>query len=197
MPRHELPPDSDFDLSVRTQFAHAFEHCDPPDNQFRRLPPWHARRVVRRAMACMLLAFAGVGAVLAMRPPALVRAAIEHEYYERTLRGTFMDPQRLLDRIGQRQPGVLPGYLQLVRPCDVEGHEAYHLTTFFEKGGMVTIFAFESSIRLDEQSGWWNGVHWRVIRSSSGTSLLLVAQKEKALGVAQTSLQVSAAVAPG
>ena len=47
----------------------------------------------------LLLGF-GVGGVLTMRPPELVRSAIEHEYFERTLRGTFMEPQPLLQHLG-------------------------------------------------------------------------------------------------
>ncbi len=192
-----MPDDGAFDLRARAEMALAFEPGDPPAHLLRKPPPWPARRGVRRAIAGLLLAAAGTGTVLAMRPPALVRGAIEHEYYERTLRGSFMDPQQMLTRIGLGQAKVLPGYPQLVRPCDIEGHLAYHLTTFFDKGGMVTVFAFDQPVALLDGGGWWNGVHWRVIRSSQGKPLLLIAQKEKALGVAQASLQGATPAAPG
>ena len=52
-----------------------------------------------------------------------------------------------------------------MRPCDIDGHLACHLTTFFEKGGMVTVFAFDEPVTLKDGSGWWGNVYWQVIRS--------------------------------
>ena len=46
-----------------------------------------SRRGVQRSVVALLLFGSGVGGVLAMRPPELVRGAIEHENHERTLRG--------------------------------------------------------------------------------------------------------------
>ena len=99
--------------------------------------------------------------------------------------------------LGMRDANVVPGFPQLMRPCDIEGHLAYHLTTFFEKGGMVTVYAFDQPVDLREASGWWSNVHWKVIRSREGKPLLLVAQKKKALAVAQTALQAPPVSGPG
>ncbi len=120
-----------------------------------------------------------------MRPPELVRGAIEHEYFERTLRGTFMDSGPLLQHLGLGGKQVVPGYPQLMRPCDIDGHLVYHLTTFFEKGSMVTVFAFDKAVALQEGGGWWGNVHWKVITSRDGKPLVLVAQNKQALAVAQ------------
>ncbi|HEY1102761.1 MAG TPA: hypothetical protein VGE70_04985, partial [Burkholderiaceae bacterium] len=147
-----------------------------------------SRRGVQRGIAALLLLGSGVGGVLAMRPPALVRDAIEHEYYERTLRGSFMDGQQLLQHLGLGQSRQLPGFPQLMRPCDIDGHLVYHLTTFFEKGGMVTVFAFDAPVTLQEDSGWWGNMYWQVALSRDGKPLVLVAQKKKALGVARAHL---------
>lgn len=183
------PDESDFDLRVRAEMALAFDPGEPPARLLRRPSPWFVRRGVQRLIASLVLVATGSGTVLAMRPPALVRDAIEHESHERALRGNAMDPQVLLSRLGLSRAKVLPGFPQLMRVCDVEGHVAYHLTTYFEKGGMVAVFAFDQPITLKEDGGWWNGVHWRVIRSPEGRPLVLVSQKQKALNVAQTSLQ--------
>lgn len=182
------PDDSAFDLRARAEMALAFEPGDPPAHLLRKPSPWLSRRSVQRTIAGILLATTGTGAVLAMRPPELVRDAIEHEYYERTLRGTFMDPKQLLAHIGLGGAKVLPGFPQLMRPCDIEGRLAYHLTTFFEKGGMVTVFAFDQEVTLPEGSGWWSNTYWQVVRSRDGKPLVLIAQKKKALAVAQASL---------
>ena len=83
-------PDSDFDLRARAELALAYPADAAPAHLFRKAQPLLARRSFQRAVLGLLLAGSGTGAVLAMRPPELVRGAIEHEYFERTLRGTFM-----------------------------------------------------------------------------------------------------------
>ncbi|WP_298209593.1 hypothetical protein [Acidovorax sp.] len=182
------PPDSSFDLRARAELALAFDPGEPPQHLFRHTPLL-ARRGVRGSLVALLLAATGTSAVLAMRPPALVRGAIEHEYYERTLRGEFMDASTLLQHLGLGDAQAVPGYPQLMRPCDINGHLAYHLTSFFEKGGMVTVFAFDAPVMLREDSGgWWGNVYWRVIASRDGKPLVLVAQKKAALAVAQNAL---------
>lgn len=179
--------DSDFDLRARAELALAYEPGEPPAHLLRRTPPWR-RPALRRALAGLLLAASATGAVLAVRPPELVRGAIEHEYYERTLRGSFMGAGPLLGHLGLDPARTVPGYPQLMRPCDIDGHLAYHLTTFFEKGGMVTVFAFDRAVELTDGDGWWDGIYWKVIHSRDGKPLVLVAQKKKALAVAQASL---------
>ena len=178
--------DTAFDLRARAELSLAFDPGQPPAQLFRNTPLL-ARRGLQRGLAALLLAATGAGAVFAMRPPELVRSAIDHEYYERTLRGNFMEGKKLLAHLGLGQKQAVPGYPQLMRPCDIDGHLAYHLTTFFEKGGMVTVFAFDEPLTLKEGNGWWGNVYWQVISSRDGKPLVLVAQKKKALAVAQTS----------
>lgn len=179
------PEDSAFDLRARAELALAFEATDPPPHLYRKVQPMLSRRGFQRSVLALLLVGSGTGTVLAMRPPELVRGAIEHEYFERTLRGTFMEPAPLLQHLGLGGKQVVPGFPQLMRPCDIDGHLAYHLTTFFEKGGMVTVFAFDKAVALKEGGGWWGNVYWKVITSRDGKPLVLVAQKKQALAVAQ------------
>lgn len=184
---HRLePPDSEFDLRARAELALAYEPGEPPAHLLRKTALW-ARRGVQRAIVVLLVACTGTGAVMALRPPQLVRGAIEHEYYERTLRGNFMEARPLLQQLGLGQSKAVPGFPQLMRPCDVEGHLVYHLTTFFEKGGMVTVFAFDEPVALKEASGWWGDVYWQVVPSREGKPLVLVAQQKRALEVARAS----------
>ncbi len=186
-PEHP-PDDTDFDLRARAELALAFASDTPPADLFRKRSPLFMRRGFQRSLAALLIAATGAGGVLAMRPPALVRGAIEHEYYERTLRGSFMDNAQLAERLGLGKSKALPGFPQLMRPCDIDGHLVYHLTTFFEKGGMVTVFAFDDAMQIKEGSGWWGSVYWQVVTSREGKPLVLVAEKQKALTVAQTAL---------
>ena len=190
-------PDSEFDLRARAELAIAFEASDAPAHLYLKPKPLLARRSLQRFLVALLLVGGASGGVLAVRPPAMVRDAIDHEYHERTLRGSFMEQRQLLMHLGMREAKVLPGFPQLMRPCDIDGHLAYHLTTFFEKGGMVTVYAFDQPVDLRETSGWWSNVHWKVIRSREGKPLLLVAQKKKALAVAQTALQATPVAGPG
>lgn len=180
------PDDSAFDLRARAELSLAFNATDAPKHLFRSKPPMIARRSFQRMMLSLLLVGSGTGTVMAMRPPELVRGAIEHEYFERTLRGNFMDTAPLLKQLGLGEQSVIPGFPQLMRPCDIDGHLVHHLTTFFEKGGMVTVFAFDKTVVLKEDSGWWGNVHWKVITSRDGKPLVLVAQKKQALAVAQS-----------
>ena len=189
-------PDSAFDLRTRAELALAFEPIDAPPHLYRKAQPLMARRSLQRAVLGLLLAGSGTGAVLAMRPPELVRGAIEHEYFERTLRGTFMASAPLLQHLGLAGQQVVPGFPQLMRPCDIDGHLVYHLTTFFEKGGMVTVFAFDKAVALTEGSGWWGNVHWKVITSRDGKPLVLVAQKKQALAVAQSQFGPATDMSP-
>lgn len=178
--------DSELDMRARAELALAYDPGQPPEGLFRHTP-FFARKGVLRGFAALVLLTACASAVLALRPPALVRGAIEHEYYERTLRGNFMEAGPLLRHLGLPDQERVPGLTQLMRPCDVDGHLAYHLTTFFEKGGMVTVFAFDKPVELKEGSGWWADVYWQVVTSREGAPLVLVAQKKKALAVAKAT----------
>ncbi|MBN9473872.1 MAG: hypothetical protein ABS43_24975 [Bordetella sp. SCN 67-23] len=187
MNRDDSPQDTEFDLRARAELALAFEPGDPPAHLLRHTP-WHARRGLRGMLATLLVGCSAAAAVFAMRPPELVRSAIEHEYYERTLRGTFIsatDMARHLD-LPPQQP--LPGYIQLMRPCDIDRERAYHLTTFFEKGGIVTVLSFEQFQRIPDGEGWWANTYWKVVRSHEGRPLILIAQKKQALSVASRAL---------
>lgn len=177
-------PEDDFDLRARAELGLAYEAGEPPALLYRHTP-WLARRWVQLCCLVALVATTALGGVLAMRPPELVRGAIEHEYYERTLRGSFIDTGKLLASLGLETSRPVPGYPQLMRPCDINGRLAYHLTTFFEKGGLVTVFAFDQPVTLAEGEGWWNDVYWQVVTGRDGRPLVLVSEKKKALGVAQ------------
>ena len=168
MNHDQEPPDSAFDLRARAELALAYDPGDPPSHLLRRTPLL-ARRGLQRGIAALLLLGAGTGGVLAMRPPELVRGAIEHEYYERTLRGNFMDAKPLLQHLG---------------------------LTFFEKGGMVTVFAFDAPVSMREGSGWWGNVYWQVVTSRDGKPPVMVSQQKKALAVARASFG-NTANAPG
>jgi hypothetical protein len=180
----ELNSRDAFDLRARAELELAYEADAIPAHLFRHTP-WHARRAVRLSCVLALVTGAILSLTLALRPPELVRAAIDHEYYERTLRGNFMAAGPLLAHLGLSDRPSVPGYPQLMRPCDIDGKLVYHLTTFFERGGMVTVFAFEKPVELKEQSGWWRDVYWQVVPSrEEGRSLILVSEKKQALAVA-------------
>ena len=194
----ETIDESAFDLCARAELSLAFDPGPPgePPAHLLRHTPWHARSAVRRLFAALLVGGTAATAVFAMRPPELVRAAIEHEYYERTLRGSFMPEAEVARRMDLPATEKLPGYTQLMRPCDIDGTRAYHLTTFFEKGGIVTVLAFEQPQRLADGQGWWANMHWQVVRSREGRPLVLVAQKKQALAVAQSQFGPATDMSP-
>ena len=52
------------------------------------------------------------------------------------------------------------------------------LTTFFEKDGMVTAFAFDQPMTLTKDRRWWDNVYCLVVTSRDGKPVVLAAQKE-------------------
>lgn len=187
MTSHDRPEDTAFDLRARAELALAFEPGEPPAHLLRNTP-WYARRGLQRMFAVLLVGGSVTGAVFAMRPPEMVRSAIEHEYYERTLRGSFMPEAEIARHMDWPADRKLPGYTQLMRPCDIDGSRAYHLTTFFEKGGIVTVLAFEQPQQIADGQGWWANTYWQVVRSREGRPLVLIAEKKQALAVASRVL---------
>lgn len=181
-------PDSsdEFDLRARAELSFAYPVDPIPPHLFRHTP-WYRRRGLQLGLGALMMVSAVFSTVYALRPPDLVRAAIEHEYYERTLRGGFIEPRTLLAHMGLQNHDTVPGYPQLMRPCEIDSKLVYHLTTFFEKGGLVTVFAFDQPVDLKEESGWWHDVHWQVVRArDDGRPLILVSEKKKALNVAKS-----------
>ena len=119
----------------------------------------------RRAMAPIVGSLAGVliaaaVSALGLRPLLLSAAAgahaLMHEQREATLRGDFQrDKVPMLRALGQPDHGMIPGLLQLQRPCDIDGRMAYHVTTFIEQGGgIVTILAFAKPVPGCAHGSW-------------------------------------------
>ena len=187
MKHSERPEDTAFDLRARAELALAYEPSDAPAHLLR-FTPWYRQRLPQMLLLALLVFGLGSTALLYLRPPELVRAALEHEYYERTLRGSFMSEAEVAQRLDMPADQKLPGYTQLMRPCDVDGLRAYHLTTFFEKGGIVTVLAFEHPQHIADGKGWWGNTYWQVVRSRAGHPLILIAEKKQALSVALRAL---------
>ena len=183
----DRPDETGFDLRARAELALAYDPGEPPAHLLRHTP-WYARRALQCMLAILLVGGVGAGSFLALRPAELVRAAIEHEYYERTLRGSFMPEAEIARRLDLPAEKKLPGYTQLMRPCEIVGERAYHLTTFFEKGGIVTVMSFERPQQIADGEGWWANTYWRVVRSREGRPLILIAEKKQALAVASRAL---------
>ena len=187
MKHQDRPDDTAFDLRARAELALAFEPGEAPAHLLRHTP-WYARRGLQALCAAAIVSSAALGSVLHLRPPEMVRSAIEHEYYERTLRGQFIPEAEVARHMDWPVDQKLPGYTQLMRPCEIDGSRAYHLTTFFEKGGIVTVLAFEQPQTLADGQGWWANTYWKVVRSREGRPLVLIAQKKQALAVASRAL---------
>ncbi|WP_120965481.1 MULTISPECIES: hypothetical protein [unclassified Comamonas] len=184
---NDRPDDTAFDLRARAELALAFAPDEPPAHLLRHTP-WYARRGLQILLAAVIVSSTALGSVLTLRPPEMVRSAIEHEYYERTLRGNFMAEAEIARHLDWPTQQKLPGFTQLMRPCDIDGARAYHLTTFFEKGGIVTVLAFDQPLHLPDGQGWWANTYWQVVRSREGRPLVLIAQKKQALAVASRVL---------
>ena len=180
---------ADFELAAALKDA--TDVPDPPASLYRRVP-WRRSAAVLAGSVVSLVVAAWVFAAL-VYPPELVREALVHEHREATLRGDFQpDKTPMLAAMGLRSGAALPGLMQLQRPCDIDGHVAYHVTTFLEKGGgMVTILAFEKPLpnELAGRQGSWMGRHWRFTRDIPGKTVLLLADNARALAETERLLK--------
>jgi len=180
---------ADFELAAALKDA--TEVSTAPASLYRRVP-W--RRPAGVLAGLVVAVAVGAWAFLAfLYPPELVRAALVHEYREATLRGDFQPDKRpMYAAMGLHAGAVLPGLMQLQRPCDIDGHVAYHITTFLEKGGgMVTILAFEKPLARDlaGKQGNWMGRHWRFTRDLPGKTVLLLADNAQVLAETERFLK--------
>jgi hypothetical protein len=182
---------ADFELSAALKDA--TEVPDAPASLYRDVPWRRSAGLVAGAVALLAI---GVWAFNTyFYPPELVREAFVHEHREATLRGDFQPDKRpMLEAMGLRAGATLPGLTQLQRPCDIDGHIAYHVTTFLEKGGgMVTILAFEEAMpsELAGKHGNWLGRHWRFAQGMPGKTILLLADNARALAETERMLKSS------
>jgi hypothetical protein len=181
-PEHPLRWTRD-DFEFASRLKDATDVPEAPASLYRTIP-WHRSRWTLSLLTLPLL-LGVLGFTAAVYPPELVRAALVHEQREATLRGDFQpDKQPLLAAMGLRPGTLLPGLIQLERPCEVDGRIAYHLTTFIEKGGgMVTILAFDKPVadaRAGQQGNWW-GHHWRFADLAPGRTVLMLADNARVL----------------
>jgi hypothetical protein len=198
-PRMTTPHDVDSNQRLRWEHAdfelaaalkEATDAPDAPRGLYRRVP-W--RRTAAGVSAAVLALALGVGAFVdSVYPPPLVRDALVHEEREATLRGDFQpDKAPLLRAVGLPDGAHLPGLLQLQRPCDIDGHMAYHVTTFLEKGGgIVTILAFDRPLPEPPAGhGQWLGRYWRFAEIVPGRTILLLGDNARALVVTEHLLK--------
>jgi hypothetical protein len=170
------------DFALAAALKNATEVPEAPASLYRRVP-WR-RSAAAVGSAALTLTLGAWAFMSHLYPPELVREALVHEQREATLRGDFQpDKTPLLRALGLRAGATLPGLLQLLRPCDIGGHAAYHVTTFLEKGGgIVTILAFDEPLpSAPTRQGQWMGRHWRFAEIVPGKSILLLADNDKVL----------------
>jgi len=110
-PRNTFPDasiDSEFDLNARAELSLAYQPGEAPSSLYKRERYWRTP-LVSGLLALGLFAMVG-GGFFALRPPELVRGAIEHEYYERTLRGQFITSAELMPKFGLPANKPVPGF---------------------------------------------------------------------------------------
>jgi hypothetical protein len=179
---------ADFELAAALK--EGTEVPDAPPSLYRPVP-WR-RAAFASAGALAALVLGGWAFVEYAVPPQIVREAFVHEEREATLRGDFQpDKTAMLRALGMRDGATLPGLVQLQRPCDIDRHMAYHVTTFLEKGGgIVTILAFEQALPdAPAGQGRWFGRHWRFADVAPGKTVLLLGDNEKALATTERYLK--------
>jgi hypothetical protein len=125
---------------------------------------------------------ASVVAIVLFSPPRLVNQAWEHVAEETSLRGNFLpDTAKINASLGLAASQSLPGYVQLAKLCQVAGHDAYHVTTFVDGKGWVTILSFKSGIAGAKGQGQWMGRHWAFMDVKTERTVLLLSDDRKAL----------------
>jgi hypothetical protein len=127
---------------------------------------------------------ATVAALALWSPPALVNDAWAHMDEEQGLQGNFVsDAAPVHASVGLPVARPLPGYVQLAKRCQVGSHAAYHVHTFIDGKGWVTILAFTpgDDIAGTQGQGQWLGRHWVFLTLPSRQTVLLLSDDKGAL----------------
>lgn len=152
-------------------------------------PAFHLREPGRprvRMMAWISAAAvcASVAAMVLLSPPPLVGDAWEHVAEETGLRGDFVaDAAQINASLGLAAKQSLPGYVQLAKRCQVGGHSVYHVTTFIDGKGWVTILSFPpgTDVAGTQSQGQWMGRHWALLTVQTKHTVLLLSDNNDAL----------------
>jgi hypothetical protein len=123
-----------------------------------------------------------VAAIAVFSPPRLVSEAWTHVGEEAGLRGNLVhDVSGVNASLGLSEIKPLPGYVQLAKLCQVGGHNAYHVNTFIDGKGWVTILSFQSDVAGAEGQGQWMGRYWAFLPTRSKYTILLLSDDKNAL----------------
>lgn len=177
-----------FDGKIRSCFEQAFPVPSAPVHLLRKekCNPW----VVISGLLAAGLIGAAVTAWVWLSPPQIVKEAWQHELREQMLRGDFLPDSSVLNaRLGLKAGEPLPGLVQLKRPCLISGQTVYHITTFMEGKGWVTIMAFTRPVPGAKGEGRWFKGYWKFIQARQEAPVLLLADNAQALNAAVQSLR--------
>jgi hypothetical protein len=152
-----------------------------PAQHFRQ--PRRAERAGRAHAWWATAAAAVLAAVVAwLYPPALVNGAWAHVVEEQGLRGDMIrEPQALYASLGLKGGRPLPGLVQLRKICMVDGHRAYHISTFVDGKGWVNILVFQERVVPGSGRGQWLNRHWQFLTGSGQHPVLLLSENADAL----------------
>ena len=123
-----------------------------------------------------------VVAIAVFSPPRLVNEAWAHVGEEAGLRGNLVhDVSSVNASLGLSTIKPLPGYVQLTKLCQVDGHNAYHVNTFIDGKGWVTILSFQPDVAGAQGQGEWMGRYWAFLPTPSKHIVLLLSTDKNAL----------------
>ena len=122
---------------------------------------------------------ASVATIAVFSPPRLVNEAWVHVGEEAGLHGSFIP--NVSTSLGMSAMKPVPGYVQLAKFCQVGGHPAYHVNTFIDGKGWVTILSFQSDVAGAQGQGQWMGRYWAFLPTRSKHTILLLSNDKNAL----------------
>lgn len=179
MRKENSSDDSRFDDQMRSSLQ-SLPVLPPPKELFRHPGRRVSRQVIgwisAAAVALLLMAAAWI------YPPTLVNSAWAHVEEEQGLRGDWIhNPTRLSAALDLRLGQPIPGLVQLRKNCVVDGHHAYHVSTFIDGKGWVTILSFQEPVTGAQGEGQWLGRHWKFLHDNTQHPVLLLSDNADAL----------------
>ena len=174
--------DDEFDARMRA----VLRTLPVPNDAYVSLPRRSFLQLGIGVLSLTALGAAGWYTQQSLGTPPFVRHAFAHVSEESGLRGVLVPDLPAVNALLGRP---LPGVLQLCKECVVDGYRVWHVLSYLDNLGYVSVLAFRGRAPSLSGAGHWLHGHWQVVRTQEDNPLLVLSPQQAALEVVVNQLQ--------